>query len=44
MKTGADEAHSRGITFLTLHASAAGRAVYEKLGWQPMPEMALGID
>lgn len=41
MKRAAHEAHSRGIPFLTLHATDAGRPVYEKLGWRPMPEMSL---
>lgn len=43
MKLAAEEARSRGIVFLALHATAAGRPVYEKLGWQPMPEMSLAI-
>jgi len=30
----------RGIAFLVLHATEAGRPVYEKLGWMQTPEMA----
>lgn len=37
------EAQARGIDFLVLHASAAGRPLYEQLGWQPTTEMSLTL-
>jgi GNAT superfamily N-acetyltransferase len=43
MKTAQQEALRQGIVLMTLHATAAGRPVYEKLGWQPMPEMSLAL-
>jgi GNAT superfamily N-acetyltransferase len=33
------ELKRRGIAYATLHASDAGRPLYEKLGWKPTPEM-----
>ena len=36
------DAHARGVTFLTLEATAMGRPVYERYGFHPMPhEMKL---
>ncbi|MDA4114635.1 MAG: GNAT family N-acetyltransferase [Thaumarchaeota archaeon] len=29
----------RGYPWMLLHATAAGRGLYEKLGWEPTPEM-----
>lgn len=39
----AGRARELGITVLALHASEAGRAVYERLGFQPAPEMRLRL-
>lgn len=36
-------AQEQGIGFITLHASPAGRPVYEKLGWKPTSEMSLRL-
>jgi GNAT superfamily N-acetyltransferase len=36
-----DEARHRNLTYLVLHTTAAGRPLYEGLGWTPTTEMAL---
>lgn len=38
-----DEAKRRGLGFLILHATNAGRPLYEGLGWDATPEMAKRI-
>lgn len=38
------EARSMGIGYMTLHASDAGRPVYERLGWVATDEMGLRMD
>ena len=30
----------RGLTYAVLHATEAGRPLYEQLGWEPTAEMA----
>ena len=37
-------ARELGIGYMTLHASALGRPVYERLGWVETDEMALRLD
>jgi ribosomal protein S18 acetylase RimI-like enzyme len=39
MQHAEDELRGRGVTYATLHASDAGRPVYEKRGWNAAPEM-----
>jgi GNAT superfamily N-acetyltransferase len=39
MEMGEEELRSRGIAYATLQASAAGRPLYEKLGWKATTEM-----
>ena len=39
MKLAEDELRRRGISFAVLHATAAGRHLYETLSWQPATEM-----
>jgi GNAT superfamily N-acetyltransferase len=38
-----DEARRRGVAFMVLHATDAGRPVYEKLGWRGTSEMAISM-
>ena len=38
-----DEFRMRGVTFAVLHASAMGRPVYERLGWDATSEMSKGL-
>lgn len=38
------EAQSRGLDYMVLHATEMGRPVYEKLGWRQTPEMGLSLD
>ncbi len=40
MKLGEEEFRRRGIGFVTLHATEAGRSLYQTLSWTPTPEMA----
>jgi GNAT superfamily N-acetyltransferase len=37
------EARARGVTWMMLHATDAGRAAYEAMGWQPGNEMVLKL-
>ena len=37
------EARRRGIAFMTLHATAQGRPLYEQLGWEPTRELGLKL-
>lgn len=37
------EAKGRGITFMALHATESGKALYESMGWQPGNEMVLKL-
>lgn len=39
MQLGEEELKSRGIAYATLQASAMGRPLYEKLGWNATTEM-----
>ena len=41
MRAAQDEFKRRGIAFLALHATAAGRPLYEAMGWSPGNEMTL---
>lgn len=43
MRRGVEEFARRGVVYATLHASAMGRPVYEKLGWGGTTEMARGL-
>ncbi len=43
MELAEEECRWRGLQFMVLHASEMGRPVYEKLGWQAMPEMGKAI-
>jgi len=43
MKLAEQESRALGISYLVLHATEAGRRVYEKLGWGPTTEMSLTI-
>ncbi|GAC1305371.1 MAG: GNAT family N-acetyltransferase [Vulcanimicrobiaceae bacterium] len=38
-----DACRRRGVGVLALHASAAGRPLYESLGFEPTPEMCLRL-
>jgi GNAT superfamily N-acetyltransferase len=38
-----DEAVRRGVGFMTLHATAQGRGLYEQLGWKQTTEMSLTV-
>jgi GNAT superfamily N-acetyltransferase len=38
-----DEAASRGVGFMVLHATAQGRGLYEQLGWKQTTEMSLTV-
>ena len=40
MRAAEDRFHTMGIDFLVLHASDAGRPIYESLGWQATTEMS----
>ncbi len=40
MRAAEDRFRAMGIEFLVLHASDAGRPIYESLGWQASSEMA----
>lgn len=37
------EATARGVTYMALHATDEGRALYESMGWQPGNEMVLKL-
>jgi GNAT superfamily N-acetyltransferase len=37
------EARARGVTWMMLHATDAGRPAYEAMGWQPGNEMVLKL-
>ena len=39
-----DECAARGVTQVSLHASEAGRPLYEKLGFKPTNEMKLKVE
>jgi GNAT superfamily N-acetyltransferase len=43
MQRAQDEGRARGITFVTLHATPAGRRLYENMGWKPTTEMSVAI-
>jgi GNAT superfamily N-acetyltransferase len=43
MRRAQDEARARGITYLVLHATPAGRRLYEKMGWKSTTEMSVAI-
>jgi len=43
MQRAEEEFRRRGVTYVTLHASAMGRPVYEKLGWAATTEMAKAL-
>ena len=38
-----DAAHRRGVFFLVLHATDAGRPLYERLNWRATNEMSLSL-
>lgn len=44
MHLGEEEFRRRGVHYLTLHASAEGRPVYEQLGWRASSEMVKRLD
>jgi GNAT superfamily N-acetyltransferase len=44
MKLATDRARDLGIGYLSLHASDAGRPIYERLGWKAAPEMFLKLE
>ena len=39
-----DECAAHGVTQVSLHASEAGRPLYEKLGFKPTNEMKLKVE
>jgi len=43
MARAAQEAESRGLDYLVLHATAMGRSLYESLGWQQTAEMSITV-
>jgi GNAT superfamily N-acetyltransferase len=43
MAAATEEGKRRGLQFMILHATAQGRPLYEKLGWEDTSEMALTI-
>ncbi len=43
MAKATDEALRRGLMHLVLHATAKGRTLYEKLGWQATSEMSITL-
>jgi GNAT superfamily N-acetyltransferase len=38
-----EEAKARGVTWMMLHATDEGRALYESMGWKPGNEMVLKL-
>jgi GNAT superfamily N-acetyltransferase len=43
MARATQEAESRGLDYLVLHATAMGRPLYENLGWQQTAEMSITV-
>ena len=43
MKSSDREFERRGLTFLVLHATAAGRPLYERVGWAQTSEMSKSL-
>jgi len=43
MQRSEEEFRARGVTYQTLHASAMGRPIYEKLGWEATTEMGKAL-
>ena len=43
MSMAMNEGRRLGLEYMTLHATAMGRPMYEKLGWQQTSEMAIRI-
>lgn len=43
VETAVAEAKTRGVTWMTLHATDEGRALYESMGWKPGNEMVLNL-
>ena len=44
MELATAEGRERGLQYMILHATAAGRPLYDKLGWRQTSEMIIALD